>query len=118
MDGRCPRCDASVPEGVEHGIDQCIAHLRDQREGLNAAVETLMRALKVALRKHNEVLAREAVALDALKQAEEECDRARERWRKVRRAHSALAAKVAVLTEERDAALGERGGQVTGGEND
>jgi sugar phosphate isomerase/epimerase len=118
MDGRCPRCGVWVPEEVEHGTDQCIAELRDQREGLNAAVETLMRALKIALRKHNEALAREAVALDALKQAEEECDRARERWRKVRRAHSALAAKVAVLTEERDAARGERGEEVTDREVD
>jgi chromosome segregation ATPase len=108
MDGCCPTCNTNLPEGVEHSPDQCIAELRDQREGLNAAVDNLMRALKIALRKHNEVLAREAVALDALKQAEQECEEARTAWRKARRAHSALTAKLAALTGEREAAPAER----------
>ena len=111
MDGCCPTCDAYLPEGIEHSPDQCIAELRDQRDGLNAAVENLMRALKIALRKHNEVLAREAVALDALKQAEEECDRARERWKKERRAYKSLAEKVAALTGERDTAPAQQGNE-------
>jgi hypothetical protein len=112
MDGRCPRCDALVPEGVDHEPEQCIAELRTQREGLNAAVETLMRALKIALRKHNEVLAREAVALDALKQAEEECEKAEARWKKERRAFNSLASKVATLIGERDAAQAQCGREI------
>jgi hypothetical protein len=107
MDGCCPTCDAYLPEGIEHSPDQCIAQLRDQREGLHAAVENLMRALKIALRKHNEVLAREAVALDALKQAEEECATARTAWKKERRARSALAAELASLIGEREASPGK-----------
>ena len=78
-ESRCPRCDAHLAEMNGHDVEQCLAELRDQREGLHTAVDTLMRALKIALREHNQALAREALALEALKQAEEECDEAEAR---------------------------------------
>jgi chromosome segregation ATPase len=76
---RCPRCDVHVVEAEGHDLEQCLAELRDQREGLHSAVDTLMRALKIALREHNQALARESLALEALKQAEDECDEAEAR---------------------------------------
>jgi hypothetical protein len=46
--------------------------LRDEVEGLKAGVDTVMRALKIALKEHNQALSREGVLLDLLRQAEGE----------------------------------------------
>lgn len=51
--------------------------LRDEVEGLKAAVDTVMRAMKIALKEHNQARAREAMLLDLLRQAEEEFTEAR-----------------------------------------
>lgn len=58
--------------------------LRDEVEGLKAGVDTVMRALKIALKEHNEARMREAVLIDLLRQSEAECDEARDLLRRCR----------------------------------
>jgi cell division septum initiation protein DivIVA len=74
--------------------------LRDEVEGLKAAVDTVMRALKVALKEHNAARMREAVLIDLLRQSESECSEARALLRRCQSALPAGGRDAARLIEE------------------
>jgi hypothetical protein len=79
--------------------------LRDEVEGLKAGVDTVMRALKLALREHNEVRMREAVLIDLLRQSESDCSDARALLRRCQPLLAAGSGEAEDLLEEIEAVL-------------
>jgi hypothetical protein len=79
--------------------------LRDEVEGLRAAVDTVMRALKIALKEHNEARVREAVLIDLLRQSEAEGSSARALLRRCQTCLAADSADAALLLQEIEVSL-------------
>lgn len=79
--------------------------LRDEVEGLRSAVDTVMRALKIALREHNEARMREAILIDLLRQSESECRTAHDLLRRCQSCLAADSPDAVALRQEIEVAL-------------
>lgn len=79
--------------------------LRDEVEGLKSAVDTVMRALKIALKEHNAARMREAVLIDLLRQSESESSEARALLRRSQPLLAARDSETLRLVREIEASL-------------
>jgi hypothetical protein len=83
--------------------------LRDEVEGLKAGLDTVMRAMKIALKEHNSVRMREAVLIDLLRQSEADGSSARALLRRCQACLAADSPDAALLLQEIETSLVENG---------